>query len=144
MLAPAQNGLREANDLASTRASETDAKTFAVRVQEMLDSLEVDLAAMIRDVQAACDGVRHGIRSSSTALSSIRTRSEQLAGMSREARQGASELAGATEDFAKSSGEIDQQIRRAGELTAEAGEAAGAAAGCVDGLKSSSAEIGNV
>src|SRR5262252_4705617 len=55
MLAPQQNGLREAMDIASARASETDAKTFAVRVQEMLDSLEVDLAAMIRDMQAACD-----------------------------------------------------------------------------------------
>src|SRR5262252_7640254 len=102
MLAPQQNGLREAMDIASARASESDAKTFAVRVQEMLDSLEVDLAAMIRDVQASCDGVRQGIGSSTTAFSSIRTRSEQLAGMSKDARQGASELARATEEFAKS------------------------------------------
>jgi len=53
MLAPQQNGLREAMDIASARGSETDAKSFAVGVQEMLDSLEVDLAAMIRDVRPA-------------------------------------------------------------------------------------------
>ena len=34
-------------------SSETNAKTFAVRVQEMLDSLGIDLAAMIRDVRPA-------------------------------------------------------------------------------------------
>ena len=43
-----------------------------------------------------------------------------------------------------SSGEIGRQVREAGTLTDDAGQAAAAAGKSVDGLKASSAEIGNV
>jgi methyl-accepting chemotaxis protein len=139
-----QNSVAPPVPPAKTSSAEADGKAYAARVQKMLHTLEVDLAAMIRDVQIACDGVREGVRLSSDSLSAIRSRSEQLTAMAGDARQGASALAKATEEFAKSSGEIDQQVRRAGDLAEEAGEAAGAAAASVDGLQSSSSEIGNV
>ena len=61
-----------------------------------------------------------------------------------QATENAPHLATATEEFAQSSGEIGRQVRDAGTLTDDAGQAAAAAGKSVDGLKASSAEIGNV
>jgi methyl-accepting chemotaxis protein len=113
-------------------------------MRETIDLLEADLSAMIRDVQGACDAVGQGIGASNEALDAIRARCRTLVAMAQEAKQGSGQLAGATEEFAKSSAEIGNQVREAGVLTEEAGRAASAAGTSVDGLKSSSAEIGNV
>src|SRR5437588_11774655 len=53
-------------------------------------------------------------------------------------------LASATEQFAQTAGEIGWQVRKAGTLTDDASHAAAAAGKSVDGLKASSAQIGNV
>ena len=77
-------------------------------------------------------------------LGTIHRQSEQLAAMAGELTENALHLAAATEEFAKSTDEIGRQVRDAGTLTDDAGQAAAAAGKSVDGLKASSAEIGNV
>ena len=113
-------------------------------IRETIDLIETDLAAMIRDVQRASDAVRAGTRTTADVLGAIRGQSESLAAMTAQATENATQLATATEEFAQSSGEIGRQVREAGTLTEDAGSAAAAAGKSVDGLKASSAEIGNV
>lgn len=113
-------------------------------IRETIDLLEADLTAVIRDVAQAADGVRSGTQLSGEALAAIRTRSDALATLARDATGGAVQLANATEEFAQSSTEIGRQVREAGALTDEANQAASAAGLSVDGLKSSSTQIGNV
>ncbi len=120
------------------------AKNHVEAIRETIDLLEADLAAMIRDVQCTAGAVRQGVEASAQSLAAIRERSDALAGKSRTAKDDAVQLAAATEEFAASSHEILRQVREAGELTDGAAQAAKAAAASVDGLKSSSAEIGNV
>ena len=121
---------------------QSQARLAAIR--ETIDLIEVDLAAMIRDVQRASDAVRGGTRASAEMLGTIHAQSEQLAALAGQSTENAHHLTDATEEFAKSSDEIGRQVRDAGTLTDDAGEAAAAAGKSVDGLKASSAEIGNV
>jgi len=118
--------------------------TRLVAIRETIDLIETDLAAMIRDVQRAADAVRGGTRDTAEVLGTIRGQSEQLAGLAGQATDNATQLASATEEFAQSSGEIGRQVRDAGTLSEDAGHAAAAAGKSLDGLKASSAEIGNV
>ncbi len=113
-------------------------------IRETIGLLEADLVAMIRAVQAAANSVHEGTTASVKGLDAIRKRSEHLAGLSRGAKEDASQLATATEEFAASSSEISRQVNDAGSLTDEAHRVAGAAGRSLDGLKSSSGEIGNV
>jgi methyl-accepting chemotaxis protein len=113
-------------------------------IRETIDLIETDLAEMIRDVLRAADAVRGGTRATAEVLGTIRGQSEQLAAMAGRTTENATHLATATEEFATSSDEIGRQVREAGTLTDHAGEAAAAAGQSVDGLKASSAEIGNV
>jgi methyl-accepting chemotaxis protein len=113
-------------------------------IRETVDLIETDLAAMIRDVQRAADAVRGGTRATAGVLGAIGGQSEQLAGLADKATENASQLATATEEFARASDEIGRQVHEAGALTEESGDAAAAAGKSLDGLKASSAEIGNV
>src|SRR4051812_34209196 len=113
-------------------------------VRETINLIETDLAAMIRDVQRAADAVRGGTRETAEVLGTIRSQSESLAALAGRAAENANHLAGATEEFAQSSDEIGRQVREAGTLSEDAGHAAAAAGKSLDGLKTSSAEIGNV
>ena len=99
---------------------------------------------MIREVEQAAASVRGGASASAQALAAIRASTEMLAAKSQDAKRDADQVAGATEELAQSSGEIDQQVRVADSLTDDASNAAIAANQSVDGLKSSSAEIGQV
>lgn len=125
-------------------AAEPAATSNAASIRETIDLLELDLSAMIREVEQAAASVRGGASASAEALTSIRTNSETLAAKSQDAKRDADQIAGATVELAHSSGEIDQQVRVAGSLTDDASDAATAANQSVDGLKSSSAEIGKI
>ena len=118
--------------------------TSATSIRETIDLLELDLSAMIREVERAADSVRGGASASAQALAAIRASTETLAAKSQDAKRDAEQVAGATEELAQSSGEIDQQVRVADSLTDDASNAAIAANQSVDGLKSSSDEIGKV
>ena len=116
----------------------------ATSIRETIDLLELDLGAMIREVERAAASVRAGAGASAQALTAIRASSESLAAKSQDAKRDADLVAGATAELAQSSSEIDQQIRAACTLTDDASDAAAAANQSVDGLKSSSAEIGKI
>ncbi len=74
----------------------------------------------------------------------IRARTDDLADQSQDAKRDAEKVAGATDEIACSSSNIDQQVRVAATLTDNATEAALTASRSVDALKSSSADIGQV
>ena len=100
---------------------------------------------MIREVERAAASVRAGAGASAQALTAIRASSAgSFAAKSQDAKRDADLVAGATAELAQSSSEIDQQIRAACTLTDDASDAAAAANQSVDGLKSSSAEIGKI
>lgn len=113
-------------------------------IRETIDLLEADLAAMIRDVQNATSVVRQGVQASSQALATIRERNEVLVGKTRSAKDGATQLATTTEEFAASSSEILKRVHEAGKLTEKVTQAEKAAASSVDGLKASLAGINKV
>lgn len=113
-------------------------------LRETIDLLEADLVSMISAVQQAANSVQQGTSATAQALAAIRQRSEALAKQSRTAKEDAFQLAAATEEFAASATEISRQVNDASGLTGEAHQVAGAAARSLDGLKSSSGEIGNV
>ena len=129
-------------DLLAQNESAVTGATTSIR--ETIDLLELDLSAMIRDVAGAAASVRSGASASADALAAIRARSETLAGQSQDAKRNTEQVATASVELAQSSSEIDQQVRTAGGLTDDAAEAAVAANRSVDGLKSSSAEIGKI
>ena len=116
----------------------------AASIRETIDLLELDLSAMIRDVAAAAASVRSGASASADALASIQERTATLAAQAQDAKRDAVLVADATVELAQSSNEIDKQVRVAGALTDDAGDAALAANRSVDELKASSAEIGKV
>jgi methyl-accepting chemotaxis protein len=126
------------------RVEPISAVTNASSNRETIDLLELDLTAMIREVASAVSSVRRGASSSAEALAAIRARTETLASKSRDAKRDADQVAEATVELAQSTGEIDAQVRVAGSLTNDARDAALAANNSVDGLKSSSAVIGEV
>jgi methyl-accepting chemotaxis protein len=131
--------------LAMDERDQEDTKSRSLdAIRETIDLLETDLTAVIREVAQAADGVRSGTQLSGEALTAIRARSDALATLARAATGGAVQLANATEEFAHSSAEIGRQVGEAGVLTDQANQAASAAGRSVDGLKSSSTEIGNV
>ncbi len=125
-------------------AAPPPATNIATSIRETIDLLELDLAAMIREVAQAAASVRGGAGASAEALAAIRARTEILAAKSQDAKRDAERVAGATIELAQSSSEIDRQVRVAGSLTDDTSEAAIAASKSVDGLKASSAEIGKV
>jgi methyl-accepting chemotaxis protein len=120
------------------------AQSRLAAIRETIDLIETDLVSTIREVQRASDAVRAGTRTSADVLAAIRGRGEQLAALTGQATENAIQLATATEEFAQSADEIGRQVREAGTLSEDAGDAAAAAGKSVDGLKASSAEIGNV
>lgn len=134
-VAPTTSDLSPADDNYSSRIK---------AIGETIDLLEADLSAMIRDVHRTSDAVRNGIQSSASALVAIREHSEALATKTIDVKEDAAQLATATEEFANSANEILRQVREAGDLTNGATEAAKAASLSIDGLKSSSGEIGQV
>jgi len=125
-------------------AAEPTGPSSTTSIRETIDLLELDLSAMIREVEQAAAAVRGGASASAQALNAIRASTEILAAKSQDAKRDAGQVAGATHDLALSSSEIDQQVRIAGSLTDDASDAATAANQSVDGLKSSTAEIGKV
>lgn len=120
------------------------ARSELLAVRETIDLLEQDLIAMIRGVTRAADGVQVGARASTDALQAIRGRSEALAAKSLEARRDAEQFAQAAEELARTSGEIGSRMQDADGLAQNAAEATASATQSVDGLRSSSAQIGNV
>ena len=112
--------------------------------RETINLLEADLGAMIREVQQACDLVRHEAEHSAAATEQDHAADRQPGRASRQCQSRPVPARGGIEELARSSDDIGDQVRRADNLTDEASVSATTAGRSVDGLKKSSTEIGHV
>jgi methyl-accepting chemotaxis protein len=121
-----------------------DAAAGSTVILETIDLLEADLAGMIGSVEKSADTLFRSARASAEAFSAIRMQTETLATRSRDAMSIAGSFAQATEELAQSSAEIGHSAREADSLTRDVAELTSAATARIDGLKSSSSDIGTV
>jgi methyl-accepting chemotaxis protein len=112
--------------------------------KEILELLELELGAMIRQLERSAHAVAGGAEATAATLSTIRARTDALTGRTTAARGTATTFAQAAEKFTQSSQGIGAQVREAGKLTDLASAAAQEARANVDRLRESSAAIGNV
>ncbi len=131
-------------DLTGNDLAATDQTVQVSSIRETINLLEADLAAMIGEVQRACDLVCREAEDSAAATHRIAQNTDGLVEQAGIASKDVSQLAQAIEELARASDEIGSQVRKADELTDEASESATVAGSIVEGLKKSSAEIDNV
>jgi len=125
-------------DAAPAPATEGDS------AREILELLELELGAMIRQLERAANSVAGGAEATAATLATIRDRTDALTGRSNAAQSTASTFAHAADKFTQSAQGIGAQVRAAGKLADEASTAAQEARANVDRLRESSAAIGNV
>ncbi|MES2601649.1 MAG: methyl-accepting chemotaxis protein [Pseudomonadota bacterium] len=112
--------------------------------REILELLELELVAMIRQLERAANSVASGAQSTATTLSAIRHRADALTDRTSGAQATAETFSQAAEKFTQSAHGIGAQVRDASKLADEASAAAREASLNVDRLRESSAAIGNV
>jgi methyl-accepting chemotaxis protein len=112
--------------------------------REILELLELELDAMIRQLERAANSVAGGAEATAATLSTIRQRTDALTGRTSAAQSTATTFADAAEKFTQSAQGIGAQVREAGRLADQASAAAHEARANVDRLRESSAAIGNV
>jgi methyl-accepting chemotaxis protein len=110
----------------------------------ILELLELELGAMIRQLERAANSVAGGAEATAATLSTIRQRTDALTGHTSSAQRTATMFAQAAEKFTHSAEGIGSQVRGASELADQASAAAREASANVDRLRESSAAIGNV
>jgi methyl-accepting chemotaxis protein len=126
--------------VATAAASEPDGDS----AREILELLELELGAMIRQLERAANSVAGGAEATAATLSTIRQRSEGLTGRTSAAQSTATTFSQAADKFTHSAEGIGSQVRDASQLADQAGAAAREAMANVDRLRESSAAIGNV
>jgi methyl-accepting chemotaxis protein len=112
--------------------------------KQILELLEIELGAMIRQLERAAHSVAGGAEATATTLSTIRQRTDALTGRASAAQSTATTFSQAADKFTQSADGIGVQVRDAGKLADQAGAAAHEAGLTMDRLKESSAAIGNV
>ena len=112
--------------------------------REILELLELELGAMIRQLERAANSVAGGAEATAATLSTIRRRTDALTGRTAAAQGTATTFSHAADNFTRSAQGIGSQVRDAGKLADQAGDAAREASANVDRLRESSAAIGNV
>jgi methyl-accepting chemotaxis protein len=112
--------------------------------RDILELLELELGALIRQLERASSSVAGGAESTAATLTTIRARSDALAERTQAAQSTATAFAQAADKFTHSAEGIGEQVRHASRLADEAGAAAQEASVTVDRLRDSSAAIGNV
>ena len=118
--------------------SETDS------AKEILELLELELGGMIRQLERAANSVAGGAEATAATLNTIRQRTDALTGRTSAAQSTATTFSQAADKFTHSAQGIGEQVRGAGKLADQAGDAAREASANVDRLRESSAAIGNV
>jgi methyl-accepting chemotaxis protein len=111
---------------------------------DTIDLLEADLAGMIRAVASAAETLLEGARSSTDAFAAICDQTANLAAQSHDATRLATDFASAAEELAQSTAEIGLRVREADNLASDAASATASASAKIDGLKSSSSDIGTI
>jgi methyl-accepting chemotaxis protein len=112
--------------------------------KEILELLELELGAMIRQLERAAQSVAGGAEATAATLSTIRQRTDALTGRTSAAQSTATTFSETADKFAVSAEGIGSQVRHASTLADQASAAAREASLNVDRLKESSAAIGNV
>jgi methyl-accepting chemotaxis protein len=112
--------------------------------REILELLELELGAMIRQLERAAHSVAGGAEATAATLSTIRQRTDALTGRTSAAQGTATSFSQAADNFTHSAQGIGSQVRDASRLADEASAAAREASLNVDRLRESSAAIGNV
>jgi methyl-accepting chemotaxis protein len=112
--------------------------------RDILELLELELGALIRQLERAASSVAGGAESTASTLSTIRARTDALSDRSHQAQSTASTFSQAAEKFTHSAEGIGAQVRNASQLADQAGAAAQDASVNVERLRASSADIGNV
>jgi methyl-accepting chemotaxis protein len=112
--------------------------------QEILELLELELGAMIRQLERAANSVAGDAEATAATLSTIRQRTNALTGRTNAAQGTATTFSQAADEFTHSAQGIGSQVRDASRLADEAGAAAHEASLNMDRLRESSAAIGNV
>jgi methyl-accepting chemotaxis protein len=128
----------------ATDAAEVMEPTDGDSAGEILELLELELGALVRQLERAAHSVAGGAQSAASTLSTIRQRTDALTGRSSAAKATATTFAQATEKFTYSAHDIASRVLDASKLADEAGAAAREASLNVDRLRESSAAIGNV
>src|ERR1700730_14998650 len=122
----------------SSNASDHDS------AREILELLELELGAMIRQLERAANSVAGGAEATASTLATIRQRTDALTGRTSAAQSTATSFSQAAEKFTHSAEGIGTQVRDASRLADQASAAAREASANVDRLRESSAAIGNV
>jgi methyl-accepting chemotaxis protein len=112
--------------------------------KEILELLELELGAMIRQLERAAHSVADGAGATAATLSTIRQRTNALTGHTSAAQGTAITFSRAADNFTHSAQGIGSQVRDASKLADEASAAAEEASLNVGRLRESSAAIGNV
>ena len=112
--------------------------------KEILELLELELGAMIRQLERAANSVAGDAEATAATLSTIRQRTNALTGRTNAAQGTATAFSQAADEFTLSAQGIGSQVRDASKLADEAGAAAHEASLNMDRLRESSAAIGNV
>src|SRR5882672_743791 len=110
----------------------------------ILELLELELGAMIRQIERAAHSVAGGAEATAATLSTIRQRTDALTGRTSAAPSTATTFSQAADKFTHSAEGIGSQVRDASKLADQASDAAREASANVDRLRESSAAIGNV
>jgi methyl-accepting chemotaxis protein len=110
----------------------------------ILELLELELGAMIGQLERAAGSVAGGAEATAATLSTIRQRTDALTGRTSAAQSTATTFSEVADKFTQSAQGIGAQVRDAGKLADEAGAAASEARANVNRLRESSAAIGNV
>ena len=129
---------------AAAAAPDVSTPSEADSAKEILELLELELGAMIRQLDRAAGSVAGGAEATAATLATIRQRTDALTGHSSAAQSTASTFSRAADKFTHSADGIGSQVRNAGRLADEANDAAREAMANVDRLRESSAAIGNV
>jgi methyl-accepting chemotaxis protein len=125
-------------------ATEASVPSDGDSAREILELLELELGAMIRQLERAANSVAGGAEATAATLATIRQRTDALTGRTSAAQNTATTFSQAADKFTQSAQGIGAQVRDAGKLADQASAAAREASANVDRLRESSAAIGNV
>ena len=134
----------EAKAAAPAIAADACSASDGDSAKAILELLELELGAMIRQLERAANSVVGGAEATAATLATIRQRTDALTGRSSAAQSTATTFSQAADKFTDSAEGIGSQVRDASKLADQASEAAREASLNVDRLKESSAAIGNV
>ncbi|MBI5321584.1 methyl-accepting chemotaxis protein [Bradyrhizobium sp.] len=125
-------------------ANEPGAGAEGDAARAVLELLELELGAMIGQLERAASAVAGGAEATAATLTTIRQRTDALTDRTSAAQSTATTFSHAADKFTHSAQGIGAQVRDAGKLADQASAAASEARANVDRLRESSAAIGNV